>query len=733
MSARKLPSHRSPHTLPEGFDLLEATHSLMVVCTDLEGRFTYANRAYLEYMGLPEPPLGSSALEQVAAEDLPRVLEAIRKVLAQPGQALWVELSKPLEGAWNRSRWEFVAICDPQGHPVGVQCAGYDISKEYRQARFLEASTHLLSLGLKGVLSAEALLQQALDAALAVVPAAQAGSATLRQPDGKFRFVAARGYDLTALREAYLSPQELLWRSRHIQARVFSQADLERFDAALDPERQALLWGPGRTGSIQAMLAIPVVVEGQPRAYLYLDHFDRAEAFDPLDLHHAEGLAHHVAWLLFGGELRKKAYLSRYADFQTGLPNTRSLREALEKLPPGPRALLALQCRSLERIQRLEGEAVWATVVRELGHSLQRRLRPTDRLAFKEGTFWLLLEGVQKAEEVYAVLGRLKGEVRVELEARWPQLDFSPRVGVVLAEPNQSPPELLQAAKVALEQSHHPDSISVFNPTLAARTREGDSLRQALSQALRRRRAESPPDGFALHYQPIKTLTDQRLHHFEALLRWTVPELGPIPPGKFLPLAEEEGWMPELGDWVVKVAAQQSARWGIPVAVNLSGSQLEPDLLHRVSVYLERYRLSPQQLIFEVTEQVILEESSLELLQSLVAGGHPLHLDDFGSGLSSLERLTRLPLAAVKLDRGFVANLGLTPHRETPEARLLRALRGLGSSLGVDLIVEGIETPEQLEFLLAEGFALGQGFLLGRPAIYSEAEVQQLRGGSDRA
>ncbi|GIW35866.1 MAG: hypothetical protein KatS3mg073_0011 [Meiothermus sp.] len=696
-------------------DPLGTTRGIMVVRTDLEGRLTYANQAYLNYMGLPAPPLGASALQHVAKEDLPLVLDTVNRILENPHRSYWVEFSKPLKKAWNRSRWELVAVLDPEGQPVGIQCAGYDISDSYRQARFEEPCVELLASGLKEALCSAEVLRRALEAAFRVVPVAQAGSATLLQPEGHFRFVAARGYDLEALQQVPLYPQEPLSLSRHIQARVFTQAEIARFNQRLDPERKALLEGPGRAGEIQAMLATPVVVKGVPRAYLYLDHFERADAFDETDVRHLEGLAHHVAWLLYGNELREEVRLGRYHDPRTGLANLHSLEEALvESL--APKALVALHCRSLERIKRLEGEGIWAAAVRDLAGALQGELRSADRLACEQGIVWLLLENVETPSDVLAVLARLKEHVQGQLSARWPQLDFNPRVGVAFARPEVSFRELPRAAAATLEQIQQPGQVRFYEPSLLQSTLEYDWLHQALWQALRPLKSGGVPLDFCLHYQPIRSLADGQLHHLEALLRWQHPERGPISPARFLSIVEEDGWMIELGDWILGEAVARAAQWGLPVAVNLAGSQLEPALPDRIALHLQRHGLAPQQLILEVTEQVLLDEARLAVLQELAHRGHPLHLDDFGTGFSSLERIARLPLAAIKLGQGFVKSLGPNPSPETSEARLMKAVQGLGSVLGLQIIVEGIETEKQRQFLLDEGSSLGQGYLLGRPA-----------------
>lgn len=155
-----------------------------------------------------------------------------------------------------------------------------------------------------------------------------------------------------------------------------------------------MLEGPGRAGEIQAMLAVPVVVKGVPRAYLYLDHFERADAFDETDVRHLEGLAHHVAWLLYGNELREETRWSRYHDPQTGLANLYSLKELLaDAAEPG--AFVVLHCASLERLRRLEGEGVWVAAVRAIADVVRSELRSADRLVYERDGFWLLLEGIE--------------------------------------------------------------------------------------------------------------------------------------------------------------------------------------------------------------------------------------------------------------------------------------------------------------------------------------------------
>ena len=696
---------------------LEATRHILVVRTDLEGRFTYANRAYLEYMGLERLPLGDFALDQVEPADRPRVAEVVQQALARPGEAFWVEFGKPRPGvAWSRSRWEFVAVCDPAGRPVELQCSGYDISDEYRQDCFRQEMTDLLAATLTTGAGNPpvALLRRVLEAALRIVPAAQAGSVTLRGPDGRFHFVAAEGYDLEALSQVSLDPAEPLSLSRHIQARIFGAEDLARFNARIDPQRRAVLEGVGKAGRIQAMLSVPVVVRGEVRAYLYLDHFGRADAFDALDLRHAEVLAYHLALVLEKEDLHQRAEHLRRHDPQTGLANLALLLETL--LAPrsaGGRALLALRLPDLERLEELYGPQWRVTVVQTVGRRILEGVRLGDLLAWDGRRFWLLLDGVDEPREALPVVERL----RQSLAQPIPNLagpTTPPAVGIALASPQTPPEELLQQAEVALSQAA-PGQAVFFEASLQQALLEEQWLVEALYRAISRRRPLAERGELRLYFQPVLELAGGRPVHLEALLRWRHPHRGLIPPGRFIPLAERQGWMAELGDWTIAQAAQASAAWGIPVAVNLSALQLGPGLPEAVAAHCREAGIGPQRLILEVTEGLALEPAAMGVLQALAERGHPLHLDDFGSGYSSLEQLTRLPIQAVKLGQGFLRDLGEDPLPNSPTARVLAAVRSLGEGLGLEVIVEGIETETQHRYLLAQGFRLGQGYWLGRP------------------
>ena len=265
--------------------------------------------------------------------------------------------------------------------------------------------------------------------------------------------------------------------------------------------------------------------------------------------------------------------------------------------------------------------------------------------------------------------------------------------------------------------------------------------RRALERDLRRALRE---DGFELHYQPIFRAACGTLAGFEALLRWRCPDGRMVPPGDFIPLAEQAGLMPGIGAWVLEEACRTAAAWPDPlvVAVNVSPTQLRgPEFLATVERALAASGLPAGRLELEITETAILEnrDLALGLLGRLRALGAMVALDDFGTGYSSLSFVHSFPLTRIKVDRSFVQGLGRNPH----SIAIVRAVTSLADSLGIAVTAEGVETLDQLRTLIAERCHDVQGFLLGRPmprddlapflrtrrALRAECVAEQAAGG----
>jgi EAL domain-containing protein (putative c-di-GMP-specific phosphodiesterase class I) len=230
-----------------------------------------------------------------------------------------------------------------------------------------------------------------------------------------------------------------------------------------------------------------------------------------------------------------------------------------------------------------------------------------------------------------------------------------------------------------------------------------------------------------LYLQPIMRLADGDIAGFEALVRWQHPQRGMVPPGEFIPLAEESLLINRIGLWIFDAACAALERLNaldparrLFMSINLSGRQLnDPAVLPAVEAALARHPIAPQQLKLEITESLLLQrlDEGLPLLEACRARGLRISLDDFGTGYSSLAYLHRLPIDTLKLDRSFVLQL------DSNEAgrKIVAAMIRLAHDLGMDVITEGLETKEQIDALKALGSDLGQGYWFGRPAALPAA------------
>lgn len=254
-----------------------------------------------------------------------------------------------------------------------------------------------------------------------------------------------------------------------------------------------------------------------------------------------------------------------------------------------------------------------------------------------------------------------------------------------------------------------------------------DAAAGQLSHGLKRRlvqelRHSLETGGLSLHYQPRVVLENGRTSGAEALLRWHHPKRGNIPPGTFIPLAENSALITDIGGWVLRQATREAAGWAIPasgppavLSVNVSARQLRDGcLLRQLTEALEESRLPPERLELELTESLLVDGSAdtLLTLAAIRDLGVGLALDDFGTGYASLSVLKRLPLSTLKLDRAFVRDL---PH-DAEDTAIVRAVQSIAGALKLDVVAEGVETEDQRAFLSGIGCEEAQGYLFGRPA-----------------
>jgi diguanylate cyclase (GGDEF)-like protein/PAS domain S-box-containing protein len=263
-------------------------------------------------------------------------------------------------------------------------------------------------------------------------------------------------------------------------------------------------------------------------------------------------------------------------------------------------------------------------------------------------------------------------------------------------------------AALHLAKGEGPGAIRMFDLAEQAREQERLAFRRNLREAIE-------AGEIKLHYQPLFR-ADGTAAGFEALARWRDPVRGVVSPATFIPAAEEAGLIAALDAHVLSSACREAATWAEPlrISVNISAIEFQSgDLVGRVEAVLAETGLDPERLELEITEGVMVTDAdrAMATFAKLRALGVRIALDDFGTGYSSLSYLHRFPLTTLKIDRSFVAKLGVTLE----SVAITRAVIQLGHALGIEVVAEGVETPEQLDFLIQEGCDLTQGFLLGRP------------------
>jgi EAL domain-containing protein (putative c-di-GMP-specific phosphodiesterase class I) len=256
--------------------------------------------------------------------------------------------------------------------------------------------------------------------------------------------------------------------------------------------------------------------------------------------------------------------------------------------------------------------------------------------------------------------------------------------------------------------------ICLYDATIDERIRLRRGLTADLREALGR-------GELSLHYQVQTSVATNQITGYEALLRWHHPTLGPISPAEFIPLAEDSGLIVPIGEWVLRTACAEAARWEPPhrVSVNVSAVQLsEPGLAETVRQVLDELGLDPARLELEMTETAVFSDrdQALRTVQEIKKLGVGVALDDFGVGYSSLDALRSFPFDRIKIDRSFFSDGG-TPEQTV---ELVQAVLSLGRTFGMSVLAEGIETDDQLLLLSDVGCDEAQGYLLGRPAPLDE-------------
>jgi diguanylate cyclase (GGDEF)-like protein len=419
------------------------------------------------------------------------------------------------------------------------------------------------------------------------------------------------------------------------------------------------------------------------------------------------------------------SYMAHH-DALTGLPNRTKFREQLEQALRLARynnqvAVLCLDLDHFKDINDSLGHPIGDELLKEVARRLSGCLRESDTVSRLGGDEFAIVQvGGETGTLAAATLAsRLVEIVATPYDIQDHQLIIGTSVGIALApDDGKDPDELLKNADLALYRAKADGrgNYRFFETGMDARAQARRLLEIDLRAALRR-------SEFELYYQPVHDLKTNHIVGFEALVRWNHPLRGLIAPLNFIPLAEETGLIVPIGEWVLRKACEDAAGWSqnVSVAVNLSPVQFRSrNLVSSVVSALETSGLPANRLELEITETVLLQDSdsTLTTLHKLRSFGIRISMDDFGTGYSSLSYLRSFPFDKIKIDRSFVTELAT---RDGSMA-IVRAVTGLGKSLGILTTAEGVETKEQLNLLRTEGCTEVQGYLFDPPRPAADVE-----------
>jgi diguanylate cyclase (GGDEF)-like protein len=491
-------------------------------------------------------------------------------------------------------------------------------------------------------------------------------------------------------------------------------------DPRSDPSEVAYLASIG----MRSMAMVPLVASGTPIGTLEMMS-DRSGVFTARDLAMATMLAGEGAMALENARLYQEIQHQALHDGLTGLANRVLFRDrvghAIERSlgrDGHPFAVLFIDLDDFKTLNDTLGHARGDDVLVATARRVAESLRPNDTAARLGGDeFAVLLDGIRDDEMALSIAIRLADLLREPMEVNGVTTNVAASIGIAMSGTfGETADDLLRNADVAMyaAKASSRGRAQVFQSILRA-----DAV--ARSEVVSQLRGVEARGELQLDYQPIVELTGRAVVGLEALVRWQPPNRPLLMPDKFIDLAEQTGDIVPMGRWILREACGQVRAWqvrlGLPdlqVSVNLSARQFqEHDLVETVRQVLQETELAPSSLVLEITESGLMQRTTgtIGRLSELRALGIHLAIDDFGTGYSSLSYLERFPVDSLKIDRSFISEL--TPTGERPA--IARAIVELGRTLGLHVVAEGIEEPDQAEWLVGLGCGYGQGYLFSRP------------------
>ncbi|MFG0214023.1 EAL domain-containing protein [Brevibacillus porteri] len=421
-----------------------------------------------------------------------------------------------------------------------------------------------------------------------------------------------------------------------------------------------------------------------------------------------------------------------YHDALTDLPNRRMYVQQLSKeMMQAKRfqsnlAVLFLDMDRFKDVNDSFGHDVGDMLLIEASKRLQACLKPGDVVARLGGDeFTIMQNHLQDRSEATALAEQIMNQLQRPFELEGHVFNVSCSIGIALyPQDGDNPEDLLKRADTALYtvKSRGKNGYDFFDPTMEAKSLERILMENEMRKAIEQ-------EQFQIYYQPKIDIVTGSMTGMEALVRWVHPELGIIPPNRFIPIAEETGMILALGEWILKQACKQNKIWHdqgytLKVSVNLSARQIyQKDLVEMIKDILRETNLSPDWLELEITESIFVKmEEATAVLQQIRDIGIQISIDDFGTGYSSFSYIKSLPVDTIKIDASFIRDI----HHNQESQAIVKAIVTIAQSLNMNVIAEGIELHDQVAALKENGCDHGQGYLFSKP-LPTDAFDQFLR------
>ncbi len=423
----------------------------------------------------------------------------------------------------------------------------------------------------------------------------------------------------------------------------------------------------------------------------------------------------------------KKIYHQAFHDTLTNLPNKALFMEHLNMSIKRKKirddyyySILYLDIDRFKLINNSFGHNTGDCLLLAFAERLQESLRDIDILArFGGDEFVIMLENIEEQDYAVNIADRLQKSLKKPFIINDKEIFAPASIGIVVHTKTYNDPEkIIRDADAAMNFAKEKGrgQYKIFNRKLHKRAIKLLEIETDLRKAIHR-------DEFELYYQPIVSLINSSLIGFEALIRWNHPKHGLTKPDHFIPIAEETGLIVPIGKWVLREACNHFVKWGIQaegspplfISVNISSKQIiRPDIIDEIQNILEESGLPPESLKLEITETALMEETDeiIELINRLKSLGIQIAIDDFGTGYSSMSYLQHLPVDTLKVDRSFVSNID-QPSNEN--MNIVETIIDLARKLKINVVAEGVETPEQQQMLSDMNCHSGQGYFFSRP------------------